>query len=462
MFNGLRRYDDYKPTESPWIDVVPARWRMDRVKSLLNERVAKGFPGEALLAATQSRGVIRKADYGTRTVMATKDLHLLKLVDVGDFVISLRSFQGGIERCYHRGIISPAYTVLTAKSDSYRDYLTYLFKTKPFVSSLTLAVTGIREGQNIDYSKLSVELLPVPPADEQAAIVKYLANANARIDKAIAAKFRLIALLLEQRGSIARAIVRQAASEASLSVPSGLDWLGDVPSGWVKHRAKAILRDVDERSTTGLEEVLSVSHITGVTPRSEKQITMFEAASYVGHKLCRPDDLVVNTMWAWMAALGVSRHHGVVSPAYNVYRPMHEGVVDTAFLAYLLRSQPYNDMFRMYSTGVRPSRLRFYPDQMLATPLFLPPMDEQRRIVTRIAEGAVQADGAISRVEQEIDLLKEFRAHLVADVVTGQVDVRGIAASLPDIDQSASWSDSDSDDALELADLDDVIEASEV
>lgn len=201
MFQGLKRYRGYVGVPSPWLPELPSHWRVERTKSLLVERVERGFPDEPLLAATQSHGVIRKSDYGNRTVTATKDLHLLKLVEEGDFVISLRSFQGGIERCYHRGIISPAYTVLTAKSDSYRDYLTYLFKSEPFVGSLTLAVTGIREGQNIDYSRLSVERLPVPPAEEQTAIVRYLAHANARIDEAIAAKRRLIALLEEQKRS---------------------------------------------------------------------------------------------------------------------------------------------------------------------------------------------------------------------------------------------------------------------
>lgn len=150
MSQDLQRYDRYVSNSSPWLGDLPSHWSIQRTKSLLVERSQKGFPDEPLLASTQSHGVILKSDYATRTVTATKDLHLLKLVEVGDFVISLRSFQGGIERCHHRGIISPAYTVLTAKSDKYRDYLTYLFKSKPFVDSLTLSVTGIREGQNID------------------------------------------------------------------------------------------------------------------------------------------------------------------------------------------------------------------------------------------------------------------------------------------------------------------------
>ena len=103
---------------------------------------------------------------------------------------------------------------------------------------------------------------------------------------------------------------------------SGLPWLGSVPAAWRLLRAKNLYREIDDRSMTGKEELLSVSHITGVTPRSQKNVTMFLAKSNIGHKICHPDDLAINTMWAWMAALGVSKHLGLVSPAYGVYRPL--------------------------------------------------------------------------------------------------------------------------------------------
>ena len=89
---------------------------------------------------------------------------------------------------------------------------------------------------------------------------------------------------------------------------SRLPWLAKIPEHWGENRAKCYYREVDERSTSGEEELLSVSHVTGVTPRSQKNVTMFKAESYVGHKICRPGDLVINTMWAWMAALGVAKH----------------------------------------------------------------------------------------------------------------------------------------------------------
>src|SRR5438874_13115164 len=118
MIEGLKPYPEYKESGQPWLRKCPAHWSQRRMKFLFSERTQKGFPKEPLLAATQTKGVVRKEDYGERTVTVTKDFHLLKLVEMGDFVISLRSFEGGIEVAHYRGIISPAYTVLAPRPDA--------------------------------------------------------------------------------------------------------------------------------------------------------------------------------------------------------------------------------------------------------------------------------------------------------------------------------------------------------
>ena len=136
-------------------------------------------------------------------------------------------------------------------------------------------------------------IVPLPSLDEQLAIAHFLDWANGRLELAIRAKRKVIALLKEQKQVIIhRAVTRGIDSSVPLK-PSGIPWLGDIPAHWTVQRAKYLYREVDERSQDGSEELLSVSHITGVTPRSQKNITMFKAASYAGHKLCRPGDLVV-------------------------------------------------------------------------------------------------------------------------------------------------------------------------
>lgn len=140
----------------------------------------------------------------------------------------------------------------------------------------------------------------------------------------------------------------------------GLPWIGSMPAHWGQLRAKYLFREVDERSTTGREVLLSVSHLTGVTPRSQKTVTMFLAKSNVGHKTCRPGDVVINTMWAWMGALGVARHTGIVSPAYGVYRPLPRCAVLPRYADDLLRTPAYAAEYQRRSTGVNSSRMRLY------------------------------------------------------------------------------------------------------
>jgi type I restriction enzyme S subunit len=158
---------------------------------------------------------------------------------------------------------------------------------------------------------------------------------------------------------------------------SGLPWLDEIPSHWDKKRAKYFFREVDERSNTGQEEMLSVSHITGVTPRKQKNVTMFQAESNVNHKLCHPGDLVINTMWAWMAALGVAKQTGIVSPSYAVYRPISSKAFIDGYIDHLLRIEPYAIEYLCSSTGIHSSRLRLYPEKFLEIPIIRPPYPEQ-------------------------------------------------------------------------------------
>ena len=158
-------------------------------------------------------------------------------------------------------------------------------------------------------------------------------------------------------------------------------WLGEIPAHWSEKRAKYFFREIDERSQTGAEELLSVSHTTGVTPRSQKNVTMFKAESYVGHKVARPNDVVINTMWAWMSALGVSKNVGIVSPAYGVYRPLNSNDFLPEYVNYLLRTPMLKWEYICRSTGIRASRLRLYPDKFLDIEFPCPPLAEQERMV---------------------------------------------------------------------------------
>jgi len=201
-----------------------------------------------------------------------------------------------------------------------------------------------------------------------------------------------------------------------------MPWLPKIPEHWCEERAKVFFREVDDRSRTGTEELLSVSHLTGVTPRSQKNVTMFKAESYTGHKLCRPGDIVINTLWAWMAALGAARHTGLVSPAYGVYRSHQPDTFNPTYLDYLLRTRAYVAEYNCRSTGIRASRLRLYPNQFLDIPLIQPPHAEQDQIVAYLRAQDAHIARFIKAKRELIGLLNEQKLQTIDHAVTRGLD----------------------------------------
>jgi type I restriction enzyme S subunit len=268
----------------------------------------------------------------------------------------------------------------------------------------------------------------------------------------------LIKLLVEQKQAIIhRAVTRGFDSNVRLK-PSGIDWLGDVPRHWEVRRGKYYFREVDDRSVLGSEELMSVSHKTGVTLRSEKNITMFMAESYIGHKLCQPDDIVVNTMWGWMAAVGVARKAGIVSPSYGVYRARRADIYRPTYLDLLLRTDIYREEYVRRSRGITTSRLRLYPDDFLRISFVRPPLNEQDQILAWIERETAELSIIITTASRELTLLGEYRARLIADIVTGKLDVRAAAAALTDSADETAEIDVTTEDELDDAVADDVEE----
>src|SRR5680860_1248747 len=150
------RYEKYKDSSVEWLCEIPEHWQVIRMKYLYRDVSTKNRPNELLSSVTQDRGVIPRDWIESRMVMPSGNLETFKFIEQGDFAISLRSFEGGLEYCYHDGIISPAYTVLKKVKDNlYPFFYKYLFKSISFISELQTSVVGIREGKNISYSELS-------------------------------------------------------------------------------------------------------------------------------------------------------------------------------------------------------------------------------------------------------------------------------------------------------------------
>lgn len=185
VIHGLNPNAPTKPSGISWIGDIPAHWEIRKIKYTFSERSEKNHPDEPVLCATQSQGVIPQSMYDNRVVVVNKGFENLKLVLVGDFVISLRSFQGGVEYAYYQGIISAAYTILTPNSAIDSGYAKLLLKSHNFIQLLKTCVTGIREGQNINYDLLKNKYIPIPPIDEQQDIATYIEHKTTEIDRLV-------------------------------------------------------------------------------------------------------------------------------------------------------------------------------------------------------------------------------------------------------------------------------------
>jgi len=206
---------------------------------------------------------------------------------------------------------------------------------------------------------------------------------------------------------------------------SGVEWLGQIPDHWKVARNKLFLHEINERSTDGKEDLLTVSQFTGVTRRKENIASdnelLTNAATLVGYKKVEPDDLVINIMLAWNGSLGVSSVKGIVSPAYCVFRTISDEVIPR-YLHYLLRTPLFTGAFKMVSTGVVDSRLRLYPDVFLRLPSILPPKDEQTTIVRFLDHMDRRIRRYIRTKQKLIKLLEEQKQAIIHEAVTKGLD----------------------------------------
>jgi type I restriction enzyme S subunit len=188
------------------------------------------------------------------------------------------------------------------------------------------------------------------------------------------------------------------------SKKSGIEWYGEAPSNWNVTRNKDIFRERGSLSHSGNETLLTVSHITGVTKRSEKKVNMFMAETMEGYKLCKKGDMIINTMWAWMGALGTSPHEGICSPAYGVYAPQKNIPYNPNYFDYLYRIPKAISEMTRNSKGIVSSRLRLYPKDFLQIKTALPSYKEQSAIADYL-------DTFTKNIDMEIDLLYKKNTH---------------------------------------------------
>lgn len=315
-------------------------------------------------------------------------------------------------------VVRPRITVFDA------GFCKYALREPAFLAEVEKRSVGVSYPA-INASDLADIPIYLHPLSKQRGIAAYLDRETTRLDALVGAKQQLLELLAQKRQSL---ITRAITCGLDLHAPlrdSGIPWLGKIPMHWEIERAKWLFRERDERSETGDEELLTVSHLTGVTPRSEKDVNMFEAETTEGYKICLAGDLVINTLWAWMGAMGVSPVNGIVSPAYNVYQPGPR--LEPNFVDALVRMPIFAQEITRYSKGVWSSRLRLYPEGFFEAFFPVPPLKEQTAIVAHIAKEAGRLAALSAATERTITLLKERRSALITAAVAGRVEAEGAA-----------------------------------
>lgn len=425
-----------KDSGVPWLGQVPEHWEINSLWQVSQLRTQRNPGGLSLLSVFLDRGVIPYGEGGGQVHAPSLDLSNYQVVRNGDFVLNnQQAWRGSVGVSELDGIISPAYIVLKLSARLSPRFANYLFRNPLMVGQFVTASKGVGDIQRQlywPYLKNVRTILPSP--QEQLAIVRFLDHADRRIRKAIAAKQKLIKLLQEQKQVIIHQAVTRGLDPNVKLKPSGVEWLGDVPEGWNVVPAKWLFREVDHRSVSGEEVLLSLRMYQGLVPHTSVSDIPITASSLVGYKKIKPGQIVMNRMRAAIGMFGLANEHGLVSPDYAVF-DVAPKVVPSYFLK-LFKTKAAGDVFRVESKGLGTGSsgfMRLYTDRFGRIGLPLPPSAEQRAIVTSLEESTRDFDLTISRSQHEIDLLREYRTRLIADVVTGKLDVRDAAARLPEL-----------------------------
>jgi type I restriction enzyme S subunit len=422
MIADLKPYPEYKESGSRWLAKVPSYWEVRNLRTLIRPRNERSRADLPLLSVAREKGVFVRSltDTHENHNVIPEDLSNYKVARAGSLVINkMKAWQGsmGIAPC--DGIVSPAYFVFDFGIAN-RAFGQALLRSKPYVAHFGQASDGVRVGQ-WDLTIAGMRQIPVlvPPPAEQAAIVRFLDWANGRLERAIRAKRKVIALLTEQKQAIIHRAVTRGLDPSVPLKPSGIPWLGDIPQHWGVVRNMALFSHRVEQGIPGLP-VLQVSLHSGITSEDFDQFGRPKRliADHTKYKLVRKHDLAYNTMRMWQGAVGVSASDGLVSPAYVVIRPRTG--IDPYFYEFVFRTAVYKQQVNRHSTGIVSDRNRLYWESFKQMPNVVLPVGEQQAICRFIQEKTGSLNTAITRLEREIELLREYRTRLVADVVTGK------------------------------------------
>lgn len=470
MAAHLRHYPKYKDSGVPWLGKIPEHWDLPRLGALLRERGETNVEGQIteVLSLTRDRGVIPYAEKGNIGNKKSEDITRYKIVRPKDIVVNcMNVIIGSVGLSRYTGCLSPVYYVLMRRSASDDPrFLNAYFQTKPFQRSLVRIGNGIlAHRMRIPMELLKCEPFPLPPPDEQAAIVRFLDHAERRVGKAIRAKQKLVKLLEEQkRAIIHRAVTRGLDPNVRLK-PSGIDWLGEVPEHWQLKKLRQCAAVAGGMTPSMTERRFWDGDIPWVTPKDMKRFVIHDSKVRVSEAALRETSLrlldapavlivVRGMILARRVPVAWTTAPVTVNQDMKALRPFPG--VDAEYLALALDGAQEGFAPLIDTSGHGTRRLPTERWKELVVPL---PSPVEQRAIADYVEGATRTmNQAISRAERKIGLLREYRTRLIADVATGKLDVREAAARLPEevdvqeVDTAEAWADEDAAESEEMDD----------
>lgn len=441
------KYDQYISTpHAIWFEEIPVSWRSTKLRDIFTERNEKVSDKDYPPLSVGKMGVVPQLD----TAVKTDNGDNRKLICKGDFAINSRSDRKGSSGISdYEGSSSLIITVLQPHKDLNGRFYHYLLRSHLFVEEFYRNGHGlVSDLWTTKWSEMKNIFIPLPPEDEQDQIVRYLDWQTSRINKLIHGYQREIHLIHEHAESSISSVVLHGLNKEAKLKPTSIQNIDLIPDHWSVLQNKRIFAERSELSETGSETLLSVSKHYGIKPyanlsENEQYATIKPAASLVGYKKVKKNDVAMNIMRARNGSFGVSEYDGIVSPAYAVFRPIIE--CNPKYIHHLLKTPHVIGIFESYSYGIAEHRRRLYAVDFLRLYLPMPPIEEQNEIAQYVTKIQSQAQRAIRKIQKEIDLLREYRTRLISDVVTGQMDVRGI--EIPDYTPEEDTEDvTDTDD----------------
>jgi type I restriction enzyme S subunit len=463
MIADLKPYAEYKESGLPWLGQVPKHWTIKRGKSYLtvvDERSKNGQ--EELLTVSSARGVVPRRTANV-TMFKAKSYIGHKLCWPNDLVInSLWAWSGGLGVSNQHGIVSTAYSVYRSRPSVGINprFLHELVRSSAFHWELQVRSKGvwISRLQLTDTAFLDAPL-PLPPPDEQAAIARFLDWANGRLERAIRAKRKVIALLNEQKQAIIHRAVTRGLDPSVPLKPSGILWLGDIPAHWEVRRFKTsvgfqegpgiMLSDFRESGVP----LLRISCLAGAeaTLAGCNYLSPAKVSEKWSHFAVKPGDYLLSASGSTGAVRRASGEVVGAIPYTGIIRLWPKSrAIDMEYLRLFMSARPFAEQISMAKSGVGIEH--FGPTHLKRMWILQPPIEEQTEIVGEVRSATAGLETGVSRLEREIDLLREYRIRLVADVVTGKLDVREAAVRLSDEEVLQGAADAGDDDLDDTSD----------